>query len=369
MKKRHISFCLSFILIIVIFSGSMLIRTQASPNFTNNISQIKAIDKSSWFWSSIGVLSQTDDDTWAHKIVVDNNDNIHVVFHDETDNLEGSGTDTDIFYMRWDAETKMWSNLETVSTESTALSQSPAIAVDKNGRVHVAWFDQTDILSAGPDRDVFYKRRSSDGIWTSTELVSAVSTSNLQQISIDLDSQGNPSITWADSTDVGDLGGTDYDIFYNNLTIATSTWLGMTLVSTESDLGSYNPDVEVDEERNIHIVWYDFSDLGSGTDSDIFYKKYSISEEDWSSLAFISSESTSDSEHPSMTIDKEGIIHIAWSDETNYESSGTDWDIFYKYSAPYLSTWTSTEVISVESNNWSTYPSIAADYEGTVHIT
>ncbi|GAI99758.1 unnamed protein product, partial [marine sediment metagenome] len=118
----------------------------------------------------------------------------------------------------------------------------------------------------------FYKRRSSSGSWSTAELVSTDSTDSLQQIAIDVDNQGNPSIVWTDQTNVGDLGGADYDIFYNNLTIATSTWLGMTLVSTESDLGSYDPDVEVSENGDIHVVWYDYSDLGSGTDKDIFYK-------------------------------------------------------------------------------------------------
>ncbi|MCG3216851.1 MAG: hypothetical protein KAS63_09025 [Candidatus Heimdallarchaeota archaeon] len=369
MKRKKLFFCLSLILILMMFSGSLLIRTQASLNLMDNVSQVEAIDKSLWFWTSIEILSQTDDDTYGHDLAIDKNDNIHVVFEDETDDLEGSGTDTDVFYIQWNAETRVWSNLETVSTESTALSNNPSIAVDQNGNTHVSWHDQTDILSAGPDGDVFYKRRTPDGTWTSTELVSTDSTSNLQQISIAIDNQGNPSITWSDNTDVGDLGGTDYDIFYNNLTIATSTWLGMTLVSTESDLGSYNPDVNVDEEGNIHLVWYDLSDLGSGTDDDIFYKKYSISEEDWSTIVFISSESTSDSRDPFMTIDNEGIIHIAWEDETNYEASGTDWDIFYKYSAPHLSTWTTTEVISVESTFWAALPSIAIDQEGTIHIT
>jgi hypothetical protein len=368
-RKKIMLFCFSFILIAVMFTGTILLRTQSMQNPIDNFLQIEALDKSSWYWTPIEVLSQTDDDTWAHEIAIDEYDNIHVVFHDKTDDLLGSGTDTDIFYIQWDAETKTWSSLETVSTESTALSESPALAIDNSGRVHVAWYDQTDILTAGTDRDVFYKRRSSEGVWTTTELVSTLSDSGVQEVSIAVDNQGNPSIAWTDATDTGDLGGTDYDIFYNNLTITTSTWLGMTLVSGESDLGSYAPDVELDEEGNIHIAWYDRSDLGSGTDDDIFYKKYSISEEAWSSLTFISTESDGDSRHPYMMIDNAGINHITWQDESNYDSAGFDWDIFYKYSAPHLSTWSTTEVISVESTNWAALASIAVDQEGTVHIS
>jgi hypothetical protein len=347
----------------------MLTRTQASLNLINEISQIETIDRTSWFWSPISILTQTDDSSYDHDLVIDNDNNVHLVFKDATDNLEDSGTDTDIFYIQWNAETKIWSNLETVSTGSNDLSEYPAIAVDKNGNVHIAWSDQTELVPSGIDADVFYKRRSPDGTWTTAELVSTDSTDNLQQISIAVDHQGNPSIVWSDRTDVGDLGGLDYDIFYNNQIIATSTWLGMTLISSESDLGSYNPDVDVDEVGNIHIVWYDLSDLGSGIDDDIFYKEYSISEEDWSLLTFISTESTSDSRHPCIKIDEAGIIHVAWSDLTDYDDAGSDFDIFYKYSAPHLSAWSTTEVISVESWELATYPSIAIDKEGTIHIT
>jgi hypothetical protein len=41
-------------------------------------------------------------------------------------------------------------------------------------------------------------------------------------------------------------------------------------------------------------------------------------------------ESTGHSRTPSMAIDTLGYIHITWRDATDYDNSGTDYDIFYK---------------------------------------
>jgi len=368
-KKRKLLFCSSLILIVIMFSGSMLTRIHATETMTNNVPQVVQSDKSEWFWPAVEVLTQTTDDSFGEDIFIDDDNNVHFVFNDDTNDLDDSGTDRDIFYMRWDFETKIWSDPETVSTESTGSSERPAIAVDNNGNVHVAWRDYSDILSSGTDIDVFYKRKTSSGSWTSSELVSTASTVNIQDVSIAVDSQGNPTIAWADATDYAGAGG-DYDILYNTLTISTSTWLGMTLVSSESGGNSYAPDVFVDESGDIHFTWYDYTGYaGCGPDTDIFYKKFLISEIDWSDLAILSSESDGDSEHPSICIDNRGLIHVTWADDTNYTGVGVDPDIFYKYYDPQLSSWSMTEVISIESTSAALYTTIAVDKEGTVHVT
>jgi len=47
---------------------------------------------------------------------------------------------------------------EVVSTESTAGSSNPSITVDGAGNVHVVWMDSTDYDNSGTDTDIFYKR-------------------------------------------------------------------------------------------------------------------------------------------------------------------------------------------------------------------
>ena len=44
----------------------------------------------------------------------------------------------------------------------------------------------------------------------------------------------------------------------------------------------------------------------------------------------VSTESTDDSKFPSLAVDPDGNIHVAWHDDTDYGGSGTDFDVFYK---------------------------------------
>ncbi len=50
----------------------------------------------------------------------------------------------------------------------------------------------------------------------------------------------------------------------------------------------------------------------------------------WNLTEVVSTESTSTSQDPSLAVDSIGNVHLAWYDWTNYDSSGTDPDIFYK---------------------------------------
>jgi hypothetical protein len=55
-----------------------------------------------------------------------------------------------------------------------------------------------------------------------------------------------------------------------------------------------------------------------------------ISGWEWTTVEVVSTESTGNSDVPSLAIDDEGNLHIVWRDATNYAGSGSDWDIFYK---------------------------------------
>ncbi len=121
---------------------------------------------------------------------------------------------------------------------------------------------------------------------------------------------------------------------YNFDSFDTYTWDWMIteVVSTESSGTSWSPSIAVDTSGNIHIAWEDYTDYsGAGTDVDIFYKYWNASTSSWSTTEVVSTESTGKSYNPSLATDAEGNVHISWHDETNYDSSGTDVDIFYKY--------------------------------------
>ena len=367
-KKQFLQ--ISFVIVVTLITSTSLTNTSAEILGEKETSSALSYITPSWYWLSTSVISElSDDSSFSQKVEVDDNNNIHIIWNDDHDDYGGSGIDRDVFYVRWDAEDNTWSNIETVSTDGTGGSDNSDLAVEGDGTVHVTWRDNSDILSSGIDYDVLYKRRNTVGVWTSVELVSTGSTGNVKDMAIVVDSDGNPIISWADSTDVGDAGGADYDIFFNKLLRATDTWTGMTIVSEGSTLQSQDCDIEVDSKDDFHIVWQDsYGYLGSLVDDDIIYRMYDISEDSWSPFRVISSESTADSETPTLSISNDDLFHIAWTDLTDYLGSGSDYDIFYKYYDPHISTWTLTEVISTESTSGAAYADIVVDDRGFVHL-
>lgn len=253
-----------------------------------------------------------------------------------------------------------WTDTEVISTESTQPSYNPSIIADSEGNIHVVWSDQTDYGGSTGIVNLFYKYwNASSSIWTITEWISTESTGSCYNPSIDKDSDGNVHVVWVEST----------QIFYKKRNAVNKTWTATTLVSTVSTDNSYEPTIVIDSNSNIHIVWSDCTNYNSsGTDFDIFYKSWNATNKIWTSTKVVSTESTDDSYKPSIAIDGDDNVHIAWFDFTNYNNSGTDADIFYKNWNATSRTWTITELISTKSTIASYTPSIAVDNLRNIHI-
>ena len=382
---------------------------------------------SSWFWSNYEVVSTlSTGNAYSPHVAIDSDDNIHVVWYDSTPDLLSSGGDTDIFYISYNAASETWSSIELVSSESSDGSRDPEIATDSEGNIHVVWTDFTPLLGSDADKDVFYKKKNAGGSWTLTEVLSTESTSAVHdEVSITIDSANNIFVAWVDPTDVlgadvdndvflkyynssssswsslnlisiestafaykpqivadslsGDIhfvwydytnilySGTDGDIFYRSWNVYDSTLSDLQLVNPFSTLNAYNPQIVLDSEHNIHVVWGDYTDyLDSGINLDLFYRKLYTSSDTWSHIEVVSSESRFNTEHPDLAIDENGCIFVAWYDPTEYSGAGTDFDIFFKYKDPISNQWSMTDVVTVESNDLSHQPEIVIDSQGFV---
>ncbi|MFX0098492.1 MAG: PKD domain-containing protein [Candidatus Hodarchaeota archaeon] len=358
------------------------------------------------------VSTESTNESYNPAIAVDGSGNIHVVW-DEWTNYGGSGEDIDIFYKRWNASTSGWTITEVVSTESTQSSQFPSIAVDSDGNAHVAWqesiggrniyykhwnattgnwtwteavstetsqawypsiavdgsgnvhvvwHDDTNFVEFDNIEDIMYKNRNATGSWTYTELVSNGSTGYAMYPSIAVDDSQKVHVVWYDSS------GPDPVILYKYRNITSGIWSVNETVSNESGF-SFNPSIAVDGSGNVHVAWGDSSNYSSsGDDYDILYKRWNETAGSWTTTEVVSTESTSNSDLPSIAADGSGNVHVTWEDLSNYSSSGTDKDIFYKFWNATDDSWTVTRVVSTESTNFSFTPSIAVDITGTAHM-
>lgn len=331
---------------------------------------------SAWNLTMMQVLSiESVNHSSYPEIAVDSSGNVHVVWEDNT-NYKSSGTDTDIFYKFWNATTGTWNETEVLSTESTSFSEEPKIAVDDSGNVHVVWSDNTDYAGAGADYDIFYKYWNiSTRIWSghvnATDVVSNISGWSWRP-DITVDSSGNVHVIWEDTADY--LGaGNDADIFYKFWNASIETWTAIEVVSMESTDGSSRSSIAVDLAENIHVAWYDYTNYSSsGTDADIFYKFKNTTTKSWSGRVnqtdVVSTESTENSFRPSIAIDDTGNMHLVWEDNTDYGGSGIDRDIFYKQWNVTSNNWTITEVVSTGSTTGDFFPEIVLDSKGNVHL-
>ncbi len=314
-------------------------------------------------WTATEVVS-TESTSYSYdpSLAVDSAGNVHIAWRDGTD-YGGSGSDSDIFYRRYEVGFG-WTTTEVVSTESTGHSYEPSLAFDAAGNVHIAWFDLTDYSGSGTDTDVFYKRYEVGSGWTTTEVVTRESTNDSFSPSLAVDSAGNVHIAWQDSTNYDGAGG-DPDIFYKRYEVGPG-WTVAEVVSTESTGDSDKPSLAVDSTGDVHVAWHDWTDYGgSGIDVDIFYKRYELGS-GWTTTQLVSTESTGGSYVPSLAVDHKGNLHVAWSDETDYGGSGTDWDAFYKRNEV-GSGWTTTEVI-VDFTGDAYHVSLAVDSGGNVNL-
>jgi ribosomal protein L31 len=320
-------------------------------------------------WGELNLVSaESANNSERVKLKVDGNGNVHFVWSDFSDIL-GSGTDADIFYKNYSVATNYWSDCVVVSTESSLGSHLPNLAIDDNDNIHIAWHDFSEYGVSGADPDIFYKNYTvATNIWSVTEVVSTESTLGSYRASIELDAFSNIHIAWEDLSTYSSSG-TDVDIFYKNYTVATGSWSTTTVVSTESTSHSQKPSLKVGENGDVHIAWEDFTNYNeAGSTWDIFYKNYTVATGSWGTTTVVSTESTLNSYAPSLGVDGEGNIHIAYEGTTNYNGAGTDRDIFYKNYTFATESWSNTEVISTESISNSFFCSLALDLNNNVHI-
>ncbi|MHA1258867.1 MAG: hypothetical protein ACTSRO_04365 [Candidatus Heimdallarchaeaceae archaeon] len=367
-NKKILSLCiLTLLLPMFLFTTT----TEAIQNLELKKTTLESIDRSAWFWEDVEVLSTFSSTISYHPhIISDSKNNIYVFWYDSED-YSGSGTDIDIFMKKWEAKTETWLDAEILSTESTENSVFPVAAVDQNDNIYLVWEDWTDLDGAGTDEDVFLKRYfAQNNSWTSTEIVSTESSSFSTDSDIAVDRMGNIYITWKDDTDYNGAG-SDYDIFFKEWFSSNSSWSDTVVISSESTDNSLEPRITVTSEGVVVIVWSDWTNdmtPGDGADSDIYAKQRRFNES-WSDLLLISSSSTSISCSPDIVSDDIGDLFICWTDYTNISGSGVDPDIFLKTFDERTKIWSDVEIVSSESTSASTLPSITIDSFGSLHFT
>jgi len=176
----------------------------------------------------------------------------------------------DVFYTFWNSTSSSWKTTEVVSDPSDGFSLYTALGVDSNDNIFISWIEYTSkyIIACRVWNNTMYE-------WEDMVVVSSESTSaSSMDPTLAVDKFNNVHIAWQDNSNILGAGGGDYDIFYKYLDATTDIWTTTQVVSTESTDGAYSAWLDVDGEGSVHVTWWDLTNYDScGTDYDVFYKK------------------------------------------------------------------------------------------------
>lgn len=225
-------------------------------------------------------------------------------------------------------------------------SSQPAVAIDSNDNIHVVWIDQ----SFGP-REVLYKKSTDSGsTWSAVNRLTWSSGYSYSP-DVTVDSNNRVCVVW----DEGSLS-TAYQIYFKRSPDAGSTWLSRTPITWDFT-DSKRPAIAVNGAKFLFLVWND-SLFGN---NEIHFKKSSDHGLSWSPVARITF-TTGESGYPRIAADANNIIHVVWEDDTsgNYE-------IYYKSYTISSSTWSSATRLTWNSSD-SRKPDITVDDEDNIYI-
>ena len=343
-------------------------------------------------WSNATVISD-DENYWNNgsslspSIAVDNSGIIHVVWYDTTEGIGDNPFDYEIMYTSY-TESTGWLNATVISDDenhwNNEISAYPDIAIDLTGNIHVIWQDLT-AGHWGTDFEIMYTSYSESTGWSNATVISDDlndwNNDESREPSIAVDNNGKVHVVWIDETD--GTWGIDDEIMYTSYSVSTG-WLNATVISDDytnwNNEASWRSDIAVDADGIVHVVWEDgtrgpWQDSSSG--SEIFYKTYTEGS-GWSNITVISDDKTKwnigFNSYPSIAVDKNKIVHVAWIGQSNGEWVNNVDDREIMYVSKYSSGWSNVTVISDGYNSYywnddaSSFPSVAVDENGVIHV-
>lgn len=201
-----------------------------------------------------------------------------------------------------------WNPPRNISLTGKAGATS-ALHVDRAGNLHAAWVD------SGPgNNEIYYaSKMSGSSAWSAPERISNTAGTSWAP-TLASDRQGAVHVAWYDFTP----GATE--IYYAFKAPGASIWSTAVNVSNTAG-GSQWPVLVVDVQDALHLIWQDTLSLaGQGQALILYYAAKSFGG-DWSQpLEIARSQASSEkAQPPELAISPSGALHVAWAAMTDYK--------------------------------------------------
>ncbi len=326
----------------------------------------RSFDPTTKKFSAIDVVSEGDGQSSFPQLVINETRNkIHIVWQDTVLDFQG-----DIFYSTYTSSSAEFS-IPLLLSDDPAINdkcERPSVAIDTDDTVHVIWQDkgntflqmatETSSTAKYGIHHRFYDPATKE--WSSQTMITQsqdgyrgnsytpkITSNHAKGVS-------SVFIVWMNEeyTSVNYL---ERNIYGRELQIkkdGSPHYLGPlmnvinetkpSLSDNINDRFAENPDVAIDYQGNIFVIWHSSGDiLNSGTDRDIWMRAYyAVSKPgmfaaqilEWSDYISISdawNNNDGESALAKIVTDFNGNIHIVWEDFSDIINNGNDKDIFY----------------------------------------
>jgi len=202
-----------------------------------------------------------------------------------------------------------WSNRIDITTSSSAsvYSELPSIAVASSGNLHVA-YDSTEYE---PTRTNIAYRTSLDGgtSWSNRIDVTANTSADSSDLSLSLDSSGNPRVAYHSGEFYGVLPAV-YNIAYRTSSDGGTSWSDRIDLTTSITASSSAPSLSVDSSGNSHVAYKGYEYNASY--NNISYRKSTDGGTSWPNRIDITTSSNANSQRPKIALDSSGNPYVTY---------------------------------------------------------
>jgi hypothetical protein len=215
-----------------------------------------------------------------------------------------------------------WTDDKRLTSVNDYTSTNPKIATDSQNNTHVVWSD----FRHGPPEIYYMKLDPSGNMVIGEKVITDLDAASSNLGDVEVDSNDNVHIIWADVRDTGPIA--NIEIYYEKLDSQGNTLVDETRL-TNAPYYSVYPSIAVDSADNVHLAWCEEMEFGSIFQEEIFYMKLDNNGTALIDERQLTPNDGDESLFPDIQVDSNDFVHIVWLDDRNETGSTQNQDVFY----------------------------------------
>lgn len=245
-------------------------------------------------WTDMGLVENADPVTSHAEVAMATNGDVITVFP-QAPTVSGF---SDIVAYHLDGST--WAGPTILDSVDGEYAKTPKIDMNANGDAAVAWF-QTEPVASGLPRESIYMSRydANNDAWSVAQLVEEELAYTARDPDVAIDGDGNVFVVWLQQSP-------DYsteNLYGNRYDAAADAWSGVQLLELDDTAGSrpiISQQVVADDLGNAIVVWIQ----NDGVLQNVRAARYSATDAEWKPAEMLEEIDTGDANIPQLVIDR-----------------------------------------------------------------